>query len=49
MHNKFEFSAPTLVKTGKNLNKTAILISAISEHVRELVISNMHNKFEQDK
>ena len=34
----------------KNRNKSAILIffSAIIELVRELLISNMHHKFEED-
>ena len=35
----------------KNPNKSAILdlFSAVIELVRELLISNMHNKFDQDK
>ena len=39
-----------LTQNAKNLDKSAILniFSAIIEHVRELLISNMHNKFEQD-
>ena len=37
-------------KNAKNHHKSAILIffSAITELVRELLISNMHNKFRKD-
>ena len=59
MHNKCEgyigktFIAPTsliIVENANNRNKSAILkqFSAIIELVRELVISNMPNKFGKD-
>ena len=50
IHEKlFKLSRP-LGQNAKNRNKSAILnfFSAIIELVQELLISNMHNKFEED-
>ena len=49
----FKLSCPQgqiIIVNAKNLNKSSILnfFSATIEHVQELLISNMHNKFEED-